>query len=189
MSEKTTLSAGGQNRRAFLGATAVGAVATALPVTRADAQATPRMGNTRALPESFQYEVVRSEEEWRDILSEEEFGILRENGTEPRFSSPLVSETRSGIYRCRGCDLTLYDALWKVQKGIGWVFFRHSHPDTILTSIDGVPFQDGIDVRDIVPIEAHCRRCGSHIGHLFNVEGELLHCLNGASLVFESAEA
>ncbi|MEO0915729.1 MAG: peptide-methionine (R)-S-oxide reductase [Pseudomonadota bacterium] len=170
------------NRRNFLGGTALAAVAAT--------GATKALATTDAPSDSeFQFEIQRSEEEWRSRLTSDEYRILREGKTEKRHSSPYVNETREGVYHCKGCNLAIYDNLWKVPLDIGWVFFRHSRPRTVLTGIDGEPFVDGDDVRSIVAMEVHCRRCASHLGHVVHAQGNLVHCINGSSLVFESAEA
>jgi len=137
------------------------------------------------------YEVTRTEAEWRAMLSEEEFRILREGGTETRFASPLVEETRPGVYHCRGCDLPAYDGEWKTVLDKGWVFFYHAVPDAALMSIDGVPsrYQEMVDLAALSAIEVHCRRCGSHFGHILIVDGELLHCVNGTSFAFRPEAA
>lgn len=167
-------------RRHFLGSAALSVAAT--PVVFATSAAAHSTGD-----ESFTYEIQRSEEAWRAMLSEDEYRILREGGTEPRFSSELWQEERPGHYHCRGCDLTLYDADWKTLRLIGWVFYFHSRENAVLTSIDELPPEmgevDEMDTPDTM-LEVHCRRCGSHLGHIVNVEGDVLHCINGASLVF-----
>jgi len=167
------------NRRRFLGGVAVSAVAAT--------------GGTQVIaeagPDTFQLEITRSEAEWRARLTEEEFRILREGGTEAKFSSPHVTENREGLYTCKGCDLPIYDGLWKVPLEIGWVFFRHARPRSVLTGIDGEPFIGGEDQREAVAIEVHCRRCASHLGHIVHAEGQLVHCINGASLIFTKAAA
>ena len=96
-----------------------------------------------------------------------------------------------GTYCCRGCDLTVYDSLQKIELDKGWVFFRHSHPDTVMTGLDlgtgmaGDPFAEMQAM-----MEVHCRRCGSHLGHIFD-DGPpptgKRHCLTGVSLVFRAA--
>jgi len=139
--------------------------------------------------DAFQYEIQRSLPEWLQRLTTDEFNVLRLNGTEKRHSSPLIHETRAGTYKCKGCDLPMYDAGWKVQLDIGWVFFRHSEPDAMLMSIDAGS-QDGMAAMSpSAKIEGHCRRCGSHIGHILQVKGQLLHCVNGSALNFEPATA
>lgn len=142
--------------------------------------------------DTFTYEVTRSEEEWRERLTWLEYRIMRENGTEIRRSNPNWEETRDGTYQCRGCDLTLYESQWKTVLDIGWVFFHQSCPDAILMGIDG-PNPDLSEAMPVAQneamIEAHCRRCGSHLGHILTVEGTTLHCINGTSLGFIPSEA
>lgn len=168
------------DRRRFLCGAAVSTVA-------ANGAAMAATDNTET--DTFQFEVQRSETEWRARLSPEEYRILREGGTEKKFTSPYVTETRDGIYRCKGCDLELYSSLWKVQLDIGWVFFRHAEPRSVLLGMDGDPFIGDLDVRDTVAIETHCRRCGSHLGHIVHAQGQLVHCINGASLTFAADAA
>lgn len=138
--------------------------------------------------EEFVYEIQRTEAEWRDRLTRTEYRILRDGGTEWRNSSPLRNEQREGTYHCKGCGLPVYTSDWKVRLDIGWVFFTQSRPNTVLMSIDSAPAYGG---ENSMPepsdalIETHCRRCGSHFGHLVAGNGTVLHCINGASLVFE----
>ncbi|PWR00919.1 peptide-methionine (R)-S-oxide reductase [Meridianimarinicoccus roseus] len=136
----------------------------------------------------FRYEVTRSDTEWKARLTPAEYRILREGGTELPASSPLWQEDRDGTYCCRGCDLLIYSAAWKVSVPKGWAFFRHSERDAVLTGIDGpVPSYGMSPDDDTTMIEAHCRRCGSHLGHVLLVEGSVLHCINGTSLRFTPA--
>lgn len=123
----------------------------------------------------FSYEVQRTEAEWRARLSEDEYTILREGGTEPRRSSPLATEAANGTYACKGCELPIYSSSQKLVLPQGWAFFRHSYENAVLTAIDNGT------------IEAHCRRCGSHLGHILYVQTEILHCINGSALVFTAA--
>ena len=167
-------------RRALL------AVAAAMPASLIFVGRSAAATQNATPPDDFKYEVVRTEAEWHARLSEQEYHILRQGGTEPRQSSLNAFEMRGGTYRCRGCDLTNFDSKWKVPHfDIGWAFFRQARPNTILTSIDET--YDGANGKTQSVIECHCRRCGSHSGHILNVRGEVLHCLNGASLVFSEA--
>lgn len=172
-------------RRAFLGssATAMAAAPALLATSDADAQV--------RLDEDFVYEITRTEEEWREMLTEEQYRVMREFGTEQRFSSPLWEEERDGEYACRGCDLKIYDNTFKETLFIGWLFFDHAEPATVLMGIDGPVAEYGERGMsdDPVHIEAHCRRCGSHLGHILYVEGRVRHCINGNSLVFRHFEA
>lgn len=127
----------------------------------------------------FKFEIVRTDEEWRELLTEDEFKILRRGGTETPKSSELWEEDRDGTYHCKGCDLHVYSSDWKTILDKGWVFFAHCEPNSVLTGID--------EARFFSIIEAHCRRCGSHLGHILYVEDRILHCINGTSLVFKMA--
>ena len=133
------------------------------------------------------YEVSFTEQEWRARLSEEEFRILREGGTEHKKSSPLWKEKRDGHYTCKGCDLGLYNSDYKVVLNKGWVFFKNCEPDSVLTGNDLVTEYGGFikkPKRTRTFIETHCRRCGSHLGHMLYIKGQILHCINGTSLKF-----
>ena len=142
--------------------------------------------------DDFDYEVTRTDDAWKAQLSEEEYKILRQGSTELPKTSPLWDETANGSYACKGCDLHTYDANWKVVLDKGWAFFKHSIPNSVLTGIDGPVPPYGSDMNNDGPgamIEAHCRRCGSHLGHIVIADGMLLHCINGASLTFTQADA
>lgn len=166
------------SRRAFLGTAAAGTIAA--PFTANAHTAEPGS-------EDMTYEVMRTEAEWRAALSGEEYNILREHGTEARFSSPLWEEEAPGHYHCKGCDLTLYQSDQKTVRFIGWVFYFHAMPNSVLLDIDEWPAQmsDAEEMGEPRQVtEVHCRRCGSHFGHLLQVQGDMLHCINGAALTF-----
>ena len=164
----------GPNRRAFLTATGITAAAAVAPRQAA-----------AGVSADFSFEVTRTEEEWREMLSEDEFRIMRRGGTELPGSSELWTETRPGDYCCKGCDLLTYRGAWREPVDKGWVFFRHSEENTVLTGVDGPVAEYGMDpYTDLTMIEAHCRRCGSHLGHILLVDAMILHCINGASLTF-----
>lgn len=171
------------SRRAFLGTAAATAIAAPLTATAH----TPTPGS-----EDITYTVTRTEEEWRAHLSEEEYRIMRDQGTEPRFSSDLWQEEAAGHYHCKGCDLTIYQSAQKTVRFIGWVFFYHAERDSVLLGIDEWPAlmteAEGMgEPRQV--IEAHCRRCGSHLGHVLQVEDDFLHCINGVALSFAADDA
>ncbi|MEO1307534.1 MAG: peptide-methionine (R)-S-oxide reductase [Pseudomonadota bacterium] len=140
--------------------------------------------------DSFPYEVTRTEAEWRAMLNEDEYKILRQGYTETPKTSPFwdMTSEEAGTYHCKGCDLAIYDAQWKTVLDIGWVFFQHSAPNTVMT---GIEWPDGSgmmeEFKTLTAMEAHCRRCGSHLGHIVAIKGQVLHCINGASLTFQSA--
>lgn len=166
-------------RRSFFASTG----AAALTVASTPASASVEAGSAS----DFVYEVTRTTDEWYNLLGEQSFAIMREGFTEARKSSPLWEETREGTYHCKGCDLHIYDAALKVILDKGWVFFTHSRPDTIMTAIDGHVPQYGAMGEGEALIEGHCRRCGSHLGHVLIADGGIKHCINGAALDFKPA--
>lgn len=135
------------------------------------------------LASSCGFEICRSDAEWRAQLSENEYLVLREEETERPYTSPLNDETRAGTYQCRGCDLPVYGADAKYDSGTGWPSFFESLPNAVGMKEDRkFIFQ--------VRTEVHCRRCGSHLGHVFDDGPEPTgkrHCLNGLSLAFVPA--
>lgn len=134
---------------------------------------------TAALAASRGYEVTHSESQWRTLVGPDRFHILREEGTEAPWSSPLNKEKRSGTYACAGCDLAAFSAATKFDDPYGWPSFYRVLPDAIRTKTDMTLFEPRTEV--------HCRRCGSHLGHLFN-DGPrptgLRYCIDGLALTF-----
>jgi peptide-methionine (R)-S-oxide reductase len=128
------------------------------------------------------FEIEKTAAEWRAELSEFEYHVLREAGTEPPFSSPLDAEKRPGIFSCRGCDLPLFDAATKFDSGTGWPSFYQPLENAVGESTD---YKIGLP-----RTEVHCRRCGGHLGHVF-ADGPpptgLRYCINGVSLTFTPA--
>ncbi len=128
------------------------------------------------------FEVTRTDGEWRALLSKLEYKVMRREGTERAHSSPLDKNYTAGTYHCRGCDLPLYSSEAKYDSKTGWPSFWKSLPDAVGTKPDRKLFS--------VRTEVHCRRCGSHLGHIFD-DGPAptgkRHCLNGVSLVFKAA--
>ncbi len=176
------------SRRAFIGTTALSAMAIGAASKAYPAAPSAKLEMTEG--GGFSYEVNHSEAEWREMLSDDSYFVLREGATELPKSSPLWNETRAGMYRCKGCDLDAFDAAWKVPLDKGWVFFTHSQTNAVLTGIDGpVPQYGNAMTSDAAFFEVHCRRCGSHLGHLLTVERQQVHCINGAALNFIPAAA
>lgn len=128
------------------------------------------------------FEITRSEAEWRAMLTDLQFNVMRKEATERAGSSPLDKNYAAGTYICRGCDLPLYASDTKFDSGTGWPSFYASLPNAIGTKEDNKLFSKRT--------ECHCRRCGSHLGHIFN-DGPAptgkRHCLNGVSLKFVAA--
>jgi peptide-methionine (R)-S-oxide reductase len=130
------------------------------------------------------FEIVKSDEEWRRLLKPAAYNVLRQHGTERPFSSPLDKEHRKGTFACAGCDLPLFSSDTKFDSGTGWPSFTKPLPNAIGTSSDRSM---------IVPrTEVHCRRCGGHLGHVFE-DGPpptgLRYCMNGVALTFNAAAA
>jgi peptide-methionine (R)-S-oxide reductase len=123
--------------------------------------------------------IVKSETEWKKILTPEQFRVLRQEGTEAAFSSPLNEEKRKGEYLCAGCDLAIFTSEMKFDSGTGWPSF--------FTSVEG-HLETRTDFKLIFPrTEYHCIRCGGHQGHVFN-DGPAptgqRWCNNGVALKF-----
>ncbi len=134
----------------------------------------------RASAETF--EVTRSKQEWQAMLTDLEYKVMRKEGTERAFSSPLDTEKRAGTFHCKGCDLPLYSSKHKFDSGTGWPSFYQALSNAIGTKRD----RSFLTVRT----ECHCRRCGSHLGHIFNDGPKPTgkrHCINGVSLSFVAA--
>jgi peptide-methionine (R)-S-oxide reductase len=128
------------------------------------------------------FEVSMTDDEWRKKLTPEQFDVLRRQGTEYPGTSPLLSEHRAGIFSCAGCDLALFDAKTKFESGTGWPSFYQPLPNAVATMVD-TSFGDQ-------RTEVHCRRCGGHLGHVFD-DGPpptgLRYCMDGVALKFTPA--
>ena len=125
------------------------------------------------------FEVTRTEEEWRKILSPQAFKVMRQHGTERAFTSPLDKTYAEGSYSCAGCDLPLFSSAAKFDSGTGWPSFWQPLDNAIGTMSDRSFFTTRTEV--------HCRRCGGHLGHVFE-DGPrptgLRYCMNGVSMKF-----
>lgn len=128
------------------------------------------------------FAVTLSEDEWRARLSPAAFDVLRGEGTERAFTSPLNDEKRSGTFHCAGCDLPVYSAAAKFDSGTGWPSFWEAVSGAVGTKDDPGLFGSRTEV--------HCARCGGHLGHVFD-DGPAptgkRHCINGVALVFRAA--
>ncbi len=128
------------------------------------------------------FEVQKAEEEWRKLLTKQQFDVLRKHGTEYPGSSPLNREKRKGIYSCVGCDLPLFSSETKYESGTGWPSFWQPLANAIGTKVDRSLL--------MTRTEVHCRRCGGHLGHVFEDGPKptgLRYCMNGVALKFMPA--
>lgn len=127
------------------------------------------------------FEVTRTDAEWRAMLTPLQYRVMRQEGTERAFSSPLDKFFERGTYYCRGCGQALYSSRHKYDSGTGWPSFWDVLPNAIGTKDDHKMLR--------VRTECHCDRCGSHLGHIFNDGPQPTgkrHCLNGVSLIFQA---
>ncbi len=125
------------------------------------------------------YKIMKTEDEWKQALSPEQYQVLRKHGTERASSSPLDKEYSAGAYNCAGCDLPLFTSDTKFNSRTGWPSFFAPIEGAIATTTDKSLF--------MTRVEVHCSRCGGHLGHVFNdgpkPTGER-YCMNGVSLKF-----
>lgn len=125
------------------------------------------------------FEITKTPEEWRKILTPEQFQVLREHGTERAGTSPLDKNYATGTYECAGCDLPLFSSETKFNSGTGWPSFYKPLDNAVGNTVDKTYF--------MTRTEVHCRRCGGHLGHVFE-DGPpptgLRYCMNGVSLKF-----
>jgi len=133
---------------------------------------------------SRRFEVTRTDEEWRQLLTSEQYSVLRKHGTERAGASPLNQEKRQGAFHCAGCNLPLYSSDTKFESGTGWPSFWKPLDNAIGTTEDRAFL--------MTRTEVHCRRCGGHLGHVFN-DGPrptgLRYCMNGAAMTFKPGAA
>lgn len=137
-------------------------------------------GDAKEASETF--EVAKSPDEWRKILSPAQFAVLRGEDTERAGSSPLNLEKRRGTYACAGCQLPVYASETKFESGTGWPSFTAPIENAVRTRPDRGLFG--------ARTEVHCRRCGGHLGHVFDdgppPTGER-YCMNGVAMTFIAA--
>jgi peptide-methionine (R)-S-oxide reductase len=137
-------------------------------------------GSDRVLAKDA-FEVTKTEDEWRKILTKEQFYVLRQQGTERAGTSPLDQEERKGIFSCAGCALPLFSSTTKFHSGTGWPSFYDSIKGAVGTTTDTSLF--------MTRVEVHCRRCGGHLGHIFDDGPKPTgkrYCINGVALKFRA---
>ena len=139
-----------------------------------------RLPRSRAATGSF--EIMHSDAEWKKLLAPETFAVMREEDTERPWTSALLDEHRKGTFVCAACALPLYASDTKFDSGTGWPSFFDVLPNAVGKKADNTLFTTRTEV--------HCRRCGGHIGHVFDDGPKptgLRYCMNGAALKFVAA--
>lgn len=135
------------------------------------------VGSSATAAENF--EVTHTDAEWRKLLNAQQYDVLRKAGTERPFSSPLDHEKRAGIFACAGCNLPLFSSTTKFDSGTGWPSFWKPLDKAVTTTTDST--------LGMKRTEVNCRRCGGHLGHVFD-DGPpptgLRYCMNGVALKF-----
>ena len=161
------------HRRTFLAVLSSAPVALAACAAGANEQSQARSAEPA-------FEVTKTDAEWRKLLTKDQYQVLRKHDTERAGSSPLDAEHRPGTFDCAGCDLPLYASQTKFDSRTGWPSFTTPLPKAIGTSVDRTLFAERTEV--------HCRRCGGHLGHVFD-DGPpptgKRYCMNGAAMTFK----
>ena len=153
------------------------AAATALPFLRFTEQPALAAGVTK-------FEYTLTDAQWRQKLPGLAYDVLRHEATERPFSSPLNDEHRAGVFACKGCALPLFDTRTKFDSGTGWPSFYAPLKNAVGKTTDNSLFMSRTEI--------HCRRCGGHLGHVFDDGPKptgLRYCMNGAALTFSPAKA
>ncbi|MFL1895360.1 peptide-methionine (R)-S-oxide reductase MsrB [Aquimarina sp. 2-A2] len=142
---------------------------------------TAQKGTETNTKEKETFKVVKSDKEWKELLTKDQYYVLRQEGTERPFSSPLNKVTQAGTFHCAACNTPLYETKHKFDSGTGWPSFDRG--------IDGNIAYDSDRKLGYVRTELVCGTCGGHLGHMFNdgpseTTGKR-HCINGDALTFE----
>ena len=138
----------------------------------------PRGGDD-AWAAGAKFQVAYTDAQWKKRLSPQQYQVLRHEGTETPGSSPLLKEKRKGTYACAGCGLPVFASATKYESNTGWPSFWKPLPNAIGTKEDSKMF--------MTRTEVHCRRCGGHLGHVFDDGPKptgLRYCMNGVAMKF-----
>ncbi len=130
-------------------------------------------------PALAKFEVALTEAQWRKKLSPAAYKVLRQEDTEVPFTSPLNKEKRSGVFSCAGCALPLFTSKTKFESGTGWPSFWAPLRSAVATTTDRT--------LGMTRVEVHCRRCGGHLGHVFDDGPKPTgkrYCMNGVAMTF-----
>ncbi|BAU11456.1 methionine-R-sulfoxide reductase [Leptolyngbya sp. NIES-3755] len=130
--------------------------------------------------ENNQFEINKTEDEWKTALTPDQFRVLRKHGTERAGTSPLDKEYGKGTFACAGCGTPLFTSETKFNSGTGWPSFYAPLEDAVETDVDRSLF--------MTRVEVHCAKCGGHLGHVFE-DGPrptgLRYCMNGIAMEFK----
>ena len=135
-----------------------------------------------AAPPTAHFAVNHTPAEWRKMLGDQRYAILREAGTERPFTSPFLNEHRRGTFTCAGCALPLFNSATKFESGTGWPSFWRALPNAVIDRADHSLLMERTEVL--------CHRCGGHLGHVFDDGPKptgLRYCMNGLALNFRAA--
>ena len=152
------------------------AISTAIGIYFLDKQSKP------VVNAATKFQIEKTETQWRKILTSAQFDVLRKQGTERAGTSPLDQEHRHGTFACAACNLSLFTSDTKFNSGTGWPSFFTPIPNAIATSVD--------TAFGVQRTEVHCRRCGGHLGHVFEDGPKptgLRYCMNGVAMKFITA--
>ncbi len=129
------------------------------------------------------FEINKSDEEWRDLLSPDRYAVLRKAATEAPFTGSLLHVDANGVFRCAGCAQVLFTSAQKFDSGCGWPSFDACEPGTIIERVDKSLFRERTEIL--------CAQCGGHLGHVFDdgpTPSRLRYCVNSLAIDFDEKD-